>query len=198
MKTKNKNQEEMKRLNIGCGKDVREGWINLDMHSHYGADVIFDLNKIFGGEKIPFQDNSIDYIYCSHVIEDFIDAMPILNEFIRICKIGGKIEIRTPSETNIWSGNPYHIKPYSLRMFKNMIKRSNYGEETPLKVEKLFYYSGDNGGNLFLRLYKNSFLWLFNKLGDKIENTPLEYLMRMKDVGVIYKKLNNSLKRTEK
>jgi len=179
------------KLNVGAGKDIREGWINLDMHKTFNADVIFNLQDIFKGVKLPFEDNSIDYVYCSHVLEDFINPKPIIDEFVRICKIGGKIELRTPSETNIWSGNLHHIKPFSLRMFKGIANdsKNNYGEGYNLKISKLFYYCADRSGGFFLESYKSFFLWIFNKLGSRIENTPLEYLMRMKDVGVVYTKL---------
>jgi hypothetical protein len=41
---KNKN---ILKINIGSGKDVRKGWDNLDAHNKYGANLIFNLNKIF-------------------------------------------------------------------------------------------------------------------------------------------------------
>lgn len=43
-----------KKINVGCGKDIKpknEGWINLDQHNKHGAEVIFDLNKLFERER---------------------------------------------------------------------------------------------------------------------------------------------------
>jgi len=34
----------MNKLNIGCGKDYREGWINLDYDKDLKKDVSFNLN----------------------------------------------------------------------------------------------------------------------------------------------------------
>ena len=46
----------MKKLNFGCGKDIREGWVNLDCVALPGIDAIHDLNKF----PLPFEDNSFD------------------------------------------------------------------------------------------------------------------------------------------
>ncbi len=79
------------KINIGCGLDIKEGWINLDSHNKNGADLIFDLNDLFKGKRLPFKDNYFDYVYCSHVIEDFWEPMVLIEEFIRICKVGGEL-----------------------------------------------------------------------------------------------------------
>tara|TARA_Y100000034_G_C6891863_1_gene410438 strand:- start:679 stop:819 length:141 start_codon:yes stop_codon:yes gene_type:complete len=31
----------MKKLNVGCGLDIRKGWFNLDNHKTNGANVIY-------------------------------------------------------------------------------------------------------------------------------------------------------------
>lgn len=35
----------IKKINLGCGPDIRNGWINTDQFKHKGVDAIFDLNK---------------------------------------------------------------------------------------------------------------------------------------------------------
>lgn len=178
----------MKKLNVGSGKDVKKGFVNLDIHNTYKPEVIFDLNDIHKGRKLPFDDDTFDYVLCAHVLEDFIEPMPIIEELIRVCKSKGEIEIRTPSETNIWSGNPYHKRPFSLKIFRELPNRIHYGKNFDIEVKELKYYTHQNG-NFILRAYKNFFILLYNLLGESIvENTPIEYLMRLKDVKVIYKK----------
>ena len=34
------------KLNLGCGKDIKEGYVNLDVVD-YGGNQIHDLNKFF-------------------------------------------------------------------------------------------------------------------------------------------------------
>ncbi len=68
------------KLNFGCGLDKRPGWTNLDFDSNVHPDVIFDINEIYKNKKLPFKDNSYDYIYCSDVLEHFPEPLPILRE----------------------------------------------------------------------------------------------------------------------
>ena len=58
-------------LNIGCGDYKIKGFISLDYYSKYYYhkkkfdSIHYDIRK----DNIPFESNSIDNIYCSHVIE---------------------------------------------------------------------------------------------------------------------------------
>lgn len=91
----------MRAINIGCGLDKRKGWINLDFDKNVNPDILFDLNRINMGKKLPFKDNSFDYVYCADVLEHFPEPLPILRELYRICNIGGIIEIRFPMENSL-------------------------------------------------------------------------------------------------
>ena len=88
--------EKKKKLNLGCGNDYKEGWVNLDIDRNVGADVIFDLRKISKGKKLPFKSKTFDLIWCSHVLEHFFDPTPLLEEMKRVCKVRGIIEVRVP------------------------------------------------------------------------------------------------------
>jgi predicted SAM-dependent methyltransferase len=55
----------MKRLNVGCGLNIKKDWINLDLHKLEGVDVVHDIEKI----PWPFEDNYFDEIECFHVLE---------------------------------------------------------------------------------------------------------------------------------
>lgn len=85
----------MRRLNIGCGDNilpVEEGWINIDMYNDK-ADVKADMGKLS-----MFEDNSVDEIYASHIIEhaDFREAFDVLREWKRVLKPKGILRIETP------------------------------------------------------------------------------------------------------
>lgn len=79
------------KLNIGCGKVKYPGWVNIDMEP--GADLVIDIRK-----GLPFDDGSVDLIYCEHVIEHFTyeDGEKVLKEFKRCLNEKGVVRIAVP------------------------------------------------------------------------------------------------------
>lgn len=71
------------KLDLGCGKNKRTGFTGVDIFS--GADIQWDLT-IF---PWPWDDNSVDQIYCSHFIEHlpmgFIDGQDLFFKFFDEC-----------------------------------------------------------------------------------------------------------------
>lgn len=68
------------------------------------------------GDKLPFDDNSLDYVFSSHVLEDYQFWGPVLIEWVRVLKKpGGKLVILIPDKKR-WAdamargqcGNPAH------------------------------------------------------------------------------------------
>lgn len=51
-----------------------------------------------GTSNLPFKDNVLDYVYSSHLIEDYVDWVPILTEWNRVIKLGGYIIIMVPDK----------------------------------------------------------------------------------------------------
>lgn len=187
----------MNKINIGCGLDVREGWTNLDQHNTYGANCIFDLNILSDTSKeLPFSDNSFDYVYCSHVLEDFIEPMNIINELIRICKVGGEIEIKTPFETNNNLTNIYHKTSFTLSKFKSLTRNFGeecYGHNIKLEIKEIGYYA-DNGANKTFQSIKKGIAWVYNLLPiSLVERTFLKYLFCTLNCRVVYKKIREGI-----
>ena len=73
------------KLNIGCGGDIKEGYINLDIRKHkgYKVDVAHNLDHY----PYPFKDNYFDEVYARDVIEHVQDIFKCMMEIKRICKI---------------------------------------------------------------------------------------------------------------
>ncbi len=110
----------MKRLNVGCGFDIREGWINLDSAKLDGVDVVHDLSMI----PFPFEDNSMDEIACQDVLEH-VDYPIVLQELHRILKPGGELTIRVPHFTCYRNYvDPTHIKRFSIQTFDFFVKNN--------------------------------------------------------------------------
>jgi predicted SAM-dependent methyltransferase len=70
------------KLNIGGGKGHPhvDGWQVVDIRSH--ADVVLDISK----QPLPFVDDSVDTIFCSHTLEHIIPQRLnfVLSEFYRV------------------------------------------------------------------------------------------------------------------
>lgn len=45
---------------------------------------------------LPFKDGTLDFVYSSHVLEDFLDWWPLLIEWARVLKPGGFLVILIP------------------------------------------------------------------------------------------------------
>ena len=72
-----------KLLNLGCGKRFHKDWVNLDFVSNNPA---VRAHNLLNG--IPFENNSFDVVYHSHVLEHFnqVDGKKFIEEAMRIAK----------------------------------------------------------------------------------------------------------------
>lgn len=84
--------EKIKKLNLGCGEDIRDGYINIDNVKLAGVDVVHDLDKF----PYPFKDNLFYEIFTSHVLEHLTDLLGVMRELHRITKNNGVIKIKVP------------------------------------------------------------------------------------------------------
>ena len=80
------------KLNIGCGKIYKEGFINIDAFDSTVAD------KIMSADDLEFSSNTVDRIEANQIIEHFglMKSIYILAEWFRVLKPGGILLIETP------------------------------------------------------------------------------------------------------
>ena len=80
------------RLNLGCGKRYKEGFINIDAFDATVADTLMSV------EDLAFPSNSVDAIEACHLIEHlgFLHSIYALAEWFRVLKPGGTLLIETP------------------------------------------------------------------------------------------------------
>lgn len=110
------------KLDLGCGKNKREGFLGIDRRKFDGVDGTTDftiagkwrfdqgtigkLRLEVDGKSAPknfvIPDDSVDELHCSHFLEhlnhnqDKPERVRFLNECYRILKAGGKMQIITP------------------------------------------------------------------------------------------------------
>lgn len=84
------------RLNLGCGFNKREGFVNVDIGDHCAPDVILDLEVT----PWPWNDSAVDEIYMSHVLEHLGATtetyFAVLQEMYRVCRDGAQVTITVP------------------------------------------------------------------------------------------------------
>lgn len=88
----------MRVLDLGCGKRKYTGAIGVNNLKTEQTDIIHDLNK-----GIPFKDNSVDFIYCSHTLEHLNDVVYIMEEIHRVGKNHAKVIIIVPFFSWSWA-----------------------------------------------------------------------------------------------
>lgn len=82
-----------KKINLGAGCDYKEGYLGVDRKNWDGhIDIICNFEK----EKLPFRDNSLDEIFCAHVLEHLSNPDDVIMECHRILKKGGLFHITVP------------------------------------------------------------------------------------------------------
>ena len=182
-----------RRLNVGCGTDIRSGWTNLDIVD-YGGNEITDLNRY----PWPFPENHFDFILCSHIMEHLNNFNAAVTELHRIAKPGATLDVRVPFflSTKYYS-EPDHRIPFGIRSFDNyeelgtrplrfyeqwkLRHRTNYGSPARFVfVERRFNFSNFavlSWLNFFINLEPVVFERFFATL-----LTPEEVLFKLKVV----------------
>lgn len=77
------------KLNLGGVKGEKKGFKTVNI---MGGDFKLDLNDY----PYPFEDNSVEEIYASHILEHLKEPHDFMKECYRVLKKGGTIEIRVP------------------------------------------------------------------------------------------------------
>lgn len=86
------------KLNLGCGTDHRESWVNIDAVADVKPDLLHDLH-----EPLPFPDHSVNQVLAQDILEHFTkeDAQKVIAEIGRVLEIGGTVEVRVPNVDEI-------------------------------------------------------------------------------------------------
>jgi predicted SAM-dependent methyltransferase len=110
-------------LNLGCGEDIKKDCVNVDITPYAGVDKVTDLS-IF---PWSWEDNSIDGIHASHIIEHLPDPKPFIYECLRILKKGGFLRLKVPHSSNVSAvGCMGHYRTYSYDTLNDYLARDFY------------------------------------------------------------------------
>lgn len=175
----------MKILNLGCGKDLMKGAINLDKYNYKGVDLVHDLNSF----PYPFKDNYFNKIYARHIIEHLDDFLRVMREIHRILKPKGKVFIKVPHFSSAGSYFPFHKTFFNISSFNQIsinesYSSSNLDEENKLFTlisRKIIFYKGK-------RLLGYLLESLLNKIPTYYERSFLKALFPANSIEFILRK----------
>lgn len=130
------------KLDIGCGKNKKPGFLGVDAHAFDGVDIVLDvtereelmhearpLSPYSWVKKWPWEDSSVDEVHCSHFLEHLTnlnnkwERVHFFNELHRILKpgkrengrpVGGFATLIFPHwASQRYYGDPTHKEPFS-------------------------------------------------------------------------------------
>lgn len=87
------------KLDIGCGKNKKAGFIGVDQYPMEGVDMVMNV----AADPWPWEDGSVEEVHCSHFLEHLTgkERVKFMNELCRVMKQGAKATIITPH----WASN---------------------------------------------------------------------------------------------
>lgn len=82
----------MKKLNLGCGRYPKDGFVNVDVDPASKADVLHDLERI----PYPFSSGEFNRVDMDHVLEHLGDVRAVMAEVHRLLEPGGELHLSVP------------------------------------------------------------------------------------------------------
>mgnify|MGYP001187693939 CR=1 FL=1 len=111
------------KLNLGCGNDIRDGYVNIDLNSNHQKVIKGDISNL---DIFSLTDNSVDEILAIDVIQYF-NYQNIVNVIANWCQ-------------KLKSNGSIYIESIDYNMISNMMFYDLLGSEV---VNNLLY--GDPG-----------------------------------------------------
>lgn len=123
----NKHINNITKINLGCGMNHLRGFVNIDINEP--ADMIMDIRKL------TLENNSVEEVVCSHVLEHFADyeVIGVLQEIFRVLKPQGILYLEIPDLEycvrewlNTDENHPEKWNFYLMRIFGNQINEYEF------------------------------------------------------------------------
>lgn len=116
-------QQPPRKLQLGSGKDYRQGYINLDINPMVGADIVLDLagdisfplhfhTTAYG--EVCLDEGVLDEIIANDVLEHVPDLVTLMGNCIKLLKVGGVFRISVPYDLSLgaWQ-DPTHVRGFN-------------------------------------------------------------------------------------
>lgn len=162
------------KVNFGCGKDIKKGYLNVDLFKFPGVDKKVNMDKF----PYPFKDNSVDEVYCKSVLQIVKDPGGVISEFHRILKKGGRLYFDVPHFTSkhCWK-DITHRRGFAFKSFDIFYDNNVYVSGLEREFRKV---------KIHLEFGKKYALWNYliepiaNRFPSLYEDTPLRIFPAMR------------------
>jgi len=89
-------REDPVRVDLGCGRFKRKGFIGIDLSPQSAADVLADVTV-----GIPLATDSVEHLAADGLLHEVGDAFPrVMDEIWRVCKADARVEIALPVDAS--------------------------------------------------------------------------------------------------
>lgn len=148
------------KVELGCGNNKKEGFYGLDIQRGPQVDLVINIEET----KLPFDNDSVDYLYSSHTFEHLTHYPFVLQEILRVCKHDATLEIWTP----YGKSNDGLLFGHYTFMTETHFKHICYEYDR--------FYLGDNKGYFeWYKTHYNMFPGIVDTLASM--NIPLDFAM---------------------
>lgn len=106
---------EFDKINLGCGDNPLEGYLNIDRQQKDGVDLVWDIRA-----GLPFPDDSLDEVRATHMLEDLSgeERIPAFEEIHRVLRPEGIFAFEVPHRESAGADMPFHMSHWSPETFQ--------------------------------------------------------------------------------
>ncbi|MHA1378143.1 MAG: class I SAM-dependent methyltransferase [Candidatus Helarchaeota archaeon] len=133
-------QKKKLKIDLGCGKKPRPGFIGVDKSAKINPDIICDVER----DPLPLDDNSVSWVWMSDFIEHIEDIFKLFREIYRVCENGARVDVISPYYTSIRATmDPTHKHFISERTFEYLNESfyvtADYNIDFKFTIEKIYF-----------------------------------------------------------
>lgn len=146
-------------LNLGCGRDIRKGFVNMDIDPVSPLVTKIDLNIL----PLPFNDGSVDMVLLSHVLEHLdINHLLFMKEIYRIVKENGVVTVCLPVHCNVISHRKMCFNQKYFNALEEMDLFHIESFDKSFKIKDFLWKIKE----LCMTLFFSEYSWVLRKKGD--------------------------------
>lgn len=134
-------------LNIGCGRNIRKGFVNVDYNWRRGVDLCIDITRPF-----PIDAGIVEGVYAEHCLEHLplAGARTFLKECLRMMRSGAVIRLIVP-DLELYARTYVDSLDGKNPTFPNEYYTNTVGVNQPVALINELFYGPDHRFNYDFR-----------------------------------------------